>query len=63
MRSGVEIFAATAAAQRASRTSFGSAPLMRAIAPITAAAPPIPPTKKYVGISHVQTGSLITGCP
>jgi len=26
-------------------------------------APETPPVKKYVGISHVHTGSLITGWP
>ena len=37
--------------------------LTRATAPTTAAAPAAPPTKKYAGTSHVQTGGFRSGRP
>jgi hypothetical protein len=63
MRSGADAAAPAAAIHRASRTSAGGAPAVRATAPITAAAPAAPPTKKYAGISQVQTGALRRGRP
>ena len=50
---------ATPHARRASTSSPRSPP--RSASP--ADAPAMPPTKKYVGISGVQTGCLMTGRP
>src|SRR6185437_263272 len=55
-----EIPASEAAQARRARTSLPRAPERNAS---PAEAPPSPPVKKYIGISHVQIGSLITGCP
>src|SRR3954468_23260970 len=50
-----------AASHRASRARVPSDSVRSAIAPITAAAPAAPPTKKYVGTSHVHTGAFSSG--
>ena len=46
--------------RRATRAS-SSRPAARATPASTDDAPDTPPVKKYQGISHVQTGSLMTG--
>ncbi len=61
IRRAGEIAPPIAAIHRASRTSPGSAPAARATAATTAEAPAVPPTKKYAGISHVQTGAFSSG--
>ena len=58
MSSAGEIAAPAAATQRASRTSAASAPASAPTPAITAATPATPPTKKYAGISQVQTGGF-----
>jgi hypothetical protein len=61
IRSGGDANPPNAAIHRALETSSCGAPLARATAPMTAAAPAVPPTKKYAGISHVHTGGFKTG--
>ena len=53
----------TAAIHRASRTRRAIPARSRAADAMTAAAPAAPPTKRYEGISHVQTGAFSAGSP
>ena len=58
---GVDNTAPPAATRRASRTSVRFAPPRSAATPIIAAAPAVPPTKKYSGTSQVHTGFFSRG--
>ena len=59
--SGLTAFAASAIAH--ARLASSSFPRTREHTARPAPAPATPPVKKYVGISQVQTGRLITGWP
>ncbi len=61
--SSAGLTAAPPSATAHARRARSSSPRSSAISASTAEAPAMPPTKRYVGISQVHTGGLITGRP
>src|SRR5689334_22209282 len=61
VRSAADTGPPAAAIQRASRASVPFVPVHCATLAMIAAPPAAPPTKKYIGTSHVHTGGFSSG--